>query len=403
MSVLSGKKILLGISGGIAAYKTANLVRLFIKAGAQVQVVMSPASLHFVTPLTLATLSKNPVYSTFYNEEEATGEWNNHVELGLWADLMLVAPATANTLSKMANGNCDNLLIATYLSAKCPVYFAPAMDLDMYKHPSTLDSFHKLKSFGNTIIPAENGELASGLSGEGRMAEPENIVAFLENDILEKLPLKGKKILVTAGPTFEAIDPVRFIGNHSSGKMGFDIANEAAKNGAEVILISGPTHLKTENSQVNLIRVTSAQEMYDACHQYYTDVDVAIAAAAVADYKPKNVANQKIKKNDATFTIELEKTKDILGSLGAIKKNQFLIGFALETENEIEHAKLKIQKKNLDLIVLNSLNDKGAGFGKPTNKVTFIDKNFQIEPMDLKSKEAVALDIINKIIQHYDA
>ncbi len=403
MSVLSGKKILLGVSGGIAAYKTANLVRLFIKAGAQVQVVMSPASLHFVTPLTLATLSKNPVYSTFYNEEEATGEWNNHVELGLWADLMLVAPATANTLSKMANGNCDNLLIATYLSAKCPVYFAPAMDLDMYKHPSTLDSFHKLKSFGNTIIPAENGELASGLSGEGRMAEPENIVAFLENDILEKLPLKGKKILVTAGPTFEAIDPVRFIGNHSSGKMGFDIANEAAKNGAEVILISGPTHLKTENSQVNLIRVTSAQEMYDACHQYYTDVDVAIAAAAVADYKPKNVANQKIKKNDATFTIELEKTKDILASLGAIKKNQFLIGFALETENEIEHAKLKIQKKNLDLIVLNSLNDKGAGFGKPTNKVTFIDKNFQIEPMDLKSKEAVALDIINKIIQHYDA
>ena len=403
MSVLSGKKILLGISGGIAAYKTATLVRLFIKAGAHVQVIMTPASKDFVTPLTLSTLSKNPVHSTFYNEEDENAQWNNHVELGLWADLMLVAPATANTLSKMANGNCDNLLIATYLSAKCPVYFAPAMDLDMYKHPSTLDSFHKLKSFGNTIIPAENGELASGLSGEGRMAEPENIVAFLENDILEKLPLKGKKILVTAGPTFEAIDPVRFIGNHSSGKMGFDIANEAAKNGAEVILISGPTHLKTENSQVNLIRVTSAQEMYDACHQYYTDVDVAIAAAAVADYKPKNVANQKIKKNDATFTIELEKTKDILASLGAIKKNQFLIGFALETENEIEHAKLKIQKKNLDLIVLNSLNDKGAGFGKPTNKVTFIDKNFQIEPMDLKSKEAVALDIINKIIQHYDA
>ena len=403
MSVLSGKKILLGISGGIAAYKTANLVRLFIKAGAQVQVVMSPASLHFVTPLTLATLSKNPVYSTFYNEEESTGEWNNHVELGLWADLMLIAPATANTLSKMANGNCDNLLIATYLSAKCPVYFAPAMDLDMYKHPSTLDSFHKLKSFGNIIIPAETGELASGLSGEGRMAEPENIIAFLENDILEKLPLKGKKILVTAGPTYEAIDPVRFIGNHSSGKMGFDIANQAANNGAEVILISGPTHFKIDNPLINLVRVTSAQEMYDACHAYYDKVDVAIAAAAVADYKPKNVAHQKIKKNDATFTIELEKTKDILASLGTIKKNQFLIGFALETENEIEHAKLKIQKKNLDLIVLNSLNDEGAGFGKSTNKVTFIDKNFQIEPMDLKSKEAVALDIINKIIQHYDA
>ena len=400
MSVLSGKKILLGISGGIAAYKTANLVRLFIKAGAQVQVVMSPASLHFVTPLTLATLSKNPVYSTFYNEEESTGEWNNHVELGLWADLMLIAPATANTLSKMAN---DNLLIATYLSAKCPVYFAPAMDLDMYKHPSTLDSFHKLKSFGNIIIPAETGELASGLSGEGRMAEPENIIAFLENDVLEKLPLKGKKILVTAGPTYEAIDPVRFIGNHSSGKMGFDIANQAANKGAEVILISGPTHFKIDNPLINLVRVTSAQEMYDACHAYYDKVDVAIAAAAVADYKPKNVAHQKIKKNDATFTIELEKTKDILASLGTIKKNQFLIGFALETENEIEHAKLKIQKKNLDLIVLNSLNDEGAGFGKSTNKVTFIDKNFQIEPMDLKSKEAVALDIINKIIQHYDA
>ena len=403
MSVLSGKKVLLGISGGIAAYKTANLVRLFIKAGAQVQVVMSPASLHFVTPLTLATLSKNPVYSTFYNEEEATGEWNNHVELGLWADLMLVAPATANTLSKMANGNCDNLLIATYLSAKCPVYFAPAMDLDMYKHPSTLDSFHKLKSFGNIIIPAESGELASGLSGEGRMAEPENIVSFLERDLLEKLPLKGKKILITAGPTYEAIDPVRFIGNHSSGKMGFDIANEAVNKGAEVILVTGPTHLNVQNSAIKLIRVTSAQDMYDACHEFYNSVDVAIAAAAVADYRPKNVAEQKIKKNEATFSIELEKTKDILASLGEQKENQFLIGFALETENEIEHAKQKIQKKNLDLIVLNSLNDKGAGFGMPTNKVTFISKDFTIEPKELKSKEEVAQDIINKVIQFYNA
>ncbi len=403
MSVLSGKKILLGVSGGIAAYKTANLVRLFIKAGAQVQVVMSPASLHFVTPLTLATLSKNPVYSTFYNEEEGNGEWNNHVELGLWADLMLVAPATANTLSKMANGNCDNLLIATYLSAKCPVYFAPAMDLDMYKHPSTLDSFHKLKSFGNIIIPAESGELASGLVGEGRMAEPENIVSFLERDLLEKLPLKGKKILITAGPTYEAIDPVRFIGNHSSGKMGFDIANEAVNKGAEVILVTGPTHLNVQNSTIKLIRVTSAQDMYDACHEFYNSVDVAIAAAAVADYRPKNVANQKIKKNDATFSIELEKTKDILASLGEQKKNQFLIGFALETENDIEHAKQKIQNKNLDLIVLNSLNDEGAGFGKATNKVTFISKDFTIEPKELKSKEAVAKDIINKVIQFYDA
>jgi phosphopantothenoylcysteine decarboxylase/phosphopantothenate--cysteine ligase len=403
MSVLSGKKILLGISGGIAAYKTASLVRLFIKAGAQVQVVMSPASLHFVTPLTLATLSKNPVYSTFYNEEEGTGEWNNHVELGLWADLMIVAPATANTLSKMANGNCDNLLIATYLSAKCPVYFAPAMDLDMYKHPSTLDSFLKLNSFGNIIIPAENGELASGLSGEGRMAEPENIITFIENDILDKLPLKGKKILITAGPTYEAIDPVRFIGNHSSGKMGFDIANEAANQGAEVVLISGPTHLNVQNSSIKLIRVTSAQDMYDACLEYYYSIDVAIAAAAVADYRPKNVASQKIKKSEATFSIELEKTKDILATLGEQKKNQFLIGFALETENEIEHAKQKIQKKNLDLIVLNSLKDSGAGFGSPTNKVTFISKDFSIEPKELKSKEEVAQDIINKVIQFYDA
>ena len=403
MSVLSGKKILLGISGGIAAYKTANLVRLLIKAGAQVQVVMSPASLHFVTPLTLATLSKNPVYSTFYNEEEGNGEWNNHVELGLWADFMLIAPATANTLSKMANGNCDNLLIATYLSAKCPVYFAPAMDLDMYKHPSTLDSFHKLKTFGNIMIPAESGELASGLVGEGRMAEPENIVAFLEKDIASKLPLKGKKILITAGPTYEAIDPVRFIGNHSSGKMGFDIADEAANNGAEVILVSGPTHLNVKNNSVKVVRVTSAQEMYDACHEYYNEVDVAIAAAAVADYRKKNVANQKIKKNESTFSIELEKTKDILASLGEQKKKQFLIGFALETENEIEHAKQKIQKKNLDLIVLNSLNDKGAGFGQPTNKVTFISKDFEIEPKKLKSKEEVAQDIINKVIQFYNA
>ena len=403
MSVLSGKKILLGISGGIAAYKTANLVRLLIKAGAQVQVVMSPASLHFVTPLTLATLSKNPVYSTFFNEEEGNGEWNNHVELGLWADFMLIAPATANTLSKMANGNCDNLLIATYLSAKCPVYFAPAMDLDMYKHPSTLDSFEKLKSFGNTMIPAESGELASGLVGEGRMAEPENIVDFLEKDIASKLPLKDKKILITAGPTYESIDPVRFIGNHSSGKMGFDIANEAANNGAEVILISGPTHLNVKNNSVKIVRVTSAQEMYDACHLFYEKVDVAIAAAAVADYRPKNVANQKIKKKESTLFIELEKTKDILASLGELKKNQFLIGFALETENEIDHAKQKIQKKNLDLIVLNSLNDKGAGFGEPTNKVTFISKDFEIEPKELKSKEEVAQDIINKIIQFYNA
>ncbi|WP_125722883.1 bifunctional phosphopantothenoylcysteine decarboxylase/phosphopantothenate--cysteine ligase CoaBC [Flavobacterium ustbae] len=401
MSVLNGKKILLGVSGGIAAYKTATLVRLFIKAGAHVQVIMTPASKDFVTPLTLSTLSKNPVHSSFFNEDDADAVWNNHVELGLWADLMLVAPATANTLSKMATGNCDNLLIATYLSAKCPVYFAPAMDLDMYKHPSTLSSFAALKQYGNSMIPAENGELASGLSGEGRMAEPENIVAFLEADLESKLPLKGKKILVTAGPTYEAIDPVRFIGNHSSGKMGFDIANEAASLGAEVFLIAGPTHFKAKNSLIKVVDVVSAQEMYDACHLYFNEVDVAIAAAAVADYRPKFVADQKIKKNTEEFSIELEKTKDILSSLGTIKKNQFLIGFALETENEIENAKLKIQKKNLDLIVLNSLQDKGAGFKKETNKVTFIDKNFEIEPMELKSKESVAADILNKVILHF--
>ena len=401
MSVLKDKKILLGISGGIAAYKTASLVRLFIKAGAHVQVIMTPASKDFVTPLTLSTLSKKPVFSSFYNDDDKNAEWNNHVELGLWADIIVIAPATANTLSKMANGNCDNLLIATYLSAKCPVYFAPAMDLDMYKHQSTIASFAALKSFGNTIIPAENGELASGLSGEGRMAEPENIIAFLEFDLESKLPLKNKKILITAGPTYEAIDPVRFIGNHSSGKMGFDIANCAANLGAEVILVSGPSNCKIQNNSIKLISVISAQEMFDVCQQFFNDVDVAIAAAAVADYRPKVVATQKIKKNDASFNIELEKTQDILASLGQTKKNQFLIGFALETENEIENAKLKIQKKNLDLIVLNSLQDHGAGFGKPTNKVTFIDNNFNIEPLELKLKEQVATDIINKVIQHY--
>jgi phosphopantothenoylcysteine decarboxylase/phosphopantothenate--cysteine ligase len=409
MSVLSGKKIVLGVSGGIAAYKTASLVRLFIKAGAHVQVIMTPASKDFVTPLTLSTLSKRPVYSSFYNDEtELTSDgnpqrqdaqWNNHVEIALWADLMVIAPATANTLSKMVNGNCDNLLIATYLSAKCPVYFAPAMDLDMYKHPSTISSFATLRKFGNTIIPAESGELASGLSGEGRMAEPENIVAFLENDIENQLPLRNKAILITAGPTYEAIDPVRFIGNHSTGKMGFDIAKEAANQGAKVVLVSGPTHLNIHHPNIVLVRVTSAEEMYNACHQHYENCDVAICAAAVADYKPKNYALQKIKKSEAALSIELEKTKDILDSLGKAKKNQYLIGFALETENEIENAKLKIQKKNLDLIVLNSLNDEGAGFGKPTNKITFINSDFTVEPMELKAKEEVAVDIINKVIQ----
>ncbi|MBQ0908889.1 bifunctional phosphopantothenoylcysteine decarboxylase/phosphopantothenate--cysteine ligase CoaBC [Flavobacterium sp. F-328] len=402
MSVLNGKKILLGISGGIAAYKTASLVRLFIKAGAHVQVIMTPASKDFVTPLTLSTLSKNPVHSSFYNQDDENEKWNNHVELALWADFIVIAPATANTLSKMTHGTCDNLLIAAYLSAKCPVYFAPAMDLDMYKHPSTVASFQALSSFGNVMIPAETGELASGLSGEGRMAEPENIIAFIEADLESKLPLKGKKILITAGPTYEAIDPVRFIGNHSSGKMGFDIAQVAADLGASVTLVTGPTHLKINHSLIQVVPVVAAEQMYQACHEFYKDVDVAIAAAAVADYKPKYKADQKIKKASDDFTIELEKTKDILSSFGAQKKQQFLIGFALETENEIENAKLKIQKKNLDLIVLNSLQDDGAGFGTPTNKITFIDKNFSIEPMPLKSKEAVAADIVAKVLKHFN-
>lgn len=402
MSVLSGKKILLGISGGIAAYKTASLVRLFIKAGAHVKVVMTPASKDFITPLTLSTLSKNPVASSFYHEEDENAVWNNHVELGLWADLFVIAPATANTLSKMVSGNCDNILIATYLSAKCPVYVAPAMDLDMYRHPSTKHSFTALEHYGNKVIPAETGELASGLSGEGRMAEPENIVTFIEKDIEGKLPLRTKKILVTAGPTYEPIDPVRFIGNHSTGKMGFDIAKAAAGQGAQVILITGPTHLQLEHPLVKVIRVTSSEEMYAECHNYFGTVDSAIAAAAVADYKPKKVAPQKIKKSESTMVLELEKTRDILASLGEKKQHQFLIGFALETENEIDNAKLKITKKNLDLIVLNSLNDKGAGFGSDTNKVTFIDRNFNEEPMELKTKEAVATDIINKIKAHYN-
>ena len=402
MSILSGKNILLGITGGIAAYKTAFLVRHFIKAGAHVKVVMTDNAKDFITPLTLSTLSKNPVLSTFTEEEDENAVWNNHVDVGLWADIMVIAPATANTLSKMANGVCDNFLLAVYLSAKCPVYYAPAMDLDMYKHQSTLQSFEKLKSFGNNMIPAAHGELASGLIGEGRMAEPEAIVSYIENDILDKLPLKGKKVLITAGPTYEAIDPVRFIGNHSTGRMGFELAKRAANLGASVILITGPTNFDVQNSLINIKRVTSAQDMYDAVHIEYATTDIAILSAAVADYKPKNVATQKIKKKDAALSIELEPTKDILASMGAIKKTQFLVGFALETNNEIENAKKKLNKKNLDAIVLNSLNDKGAGFGKPTNKITFIDKTLQMSSFELKPKEEVAKDIFEEILKRID-
>ncbi|MFI0431320.1 bifunctional phosphopantothenoylcysteine decarboxylase/phosphopantothenate--cysteine ligase CoaBC [Mariniflexile sp. HMF6888] len=403
MSILSGKNILLGISGGIAAYKTASLVRLFVKLGANVKVVMTPSSKDFITPLTLSTLSKHPVYSSFTNEEDDNAIWNSHVDLGLWADLFIIAPATANTLSKMVNGVCDNLLIATYLSAKCPVYFAPAMDLDMYKHESTLRSFKALKSYGNVMIPATSGELASGLVGEGRMAEPEDIVSFIENDVLEKLPLKGKKILITAGPTHEAIDPVRFIGNHSSGKMGFEIAKASANLGAEVILITGPTQQKVSHSLINVIPVVSAQDMYNAVHEHFKTVDIAILSAAVADYKPKEVAAQKIKKKTSTLTLELEKTKDILASLGEIKTNQYLVGFALETDNELENAKDKLKRKNLNLIVLNSLNDTGAGFKSDTNKVTFIDAKDTVTEFQLKSKADVANDLLNKILEQINA
>lgn len=398
MSILRDKKILLAISGGIAAYKTAHLTRLFIKAGAHVQIVMTPASLDFITPLTLSTLSKNPVFWQFYDDKDPSKEWNNHVELGLWADYMVIAPTTANTLAKMANGQCDNLLLATYLSSKCPVYIAPAMDLDMYKHGSTKENLDKLKSYGNKIIPAESGELASGLEGEGRMAEPENIISFIEKDITSQLPYLGKKFLITAGPTYEAIDPVRFIGNHATGLMGYELAEMACKMGAEVILVSGPTSLKLKEKTINLVKVKSSDEMYEACMQLYENVDYVICAAAVADYKPKNVANQKIKKQDENFTLELVKTKDILKHIGTTKTNQVVVGFALETENEIENAKQKITKKNLDCIVLNSMNDSGAGFGVNTNKVTIINNKMEETPLELKLKSEVALDILNYLL-----
>ena len=401
--MLGGKNILLGITGGIAAYKTTFLVRLLIKAGAQVKIVMTQSASSFVSPLTLSTLSKNPVLMDFVNQEDGSISWNNHVELGLWADIMLIAPATANTLSKMANGVCDNLLLATYLSAKCPVYFAPAMDLDMYKHPSTRTSIDKLESFGNVMIAAESGELASGLHGEGRMAEPENIVRFIQDDLAKNLPLKNKKVLITAGPTHEAIDPVRFLGNRSSGTMGFELAKRAANLGATVILVSGPTNLNVDHNGINLIRVTSAQEMYDTCHKYFKDMDIAIAAAAVADYRPKHVAQEKIKKTDGDLNIELERNPDILKSLGENKAKQFLVGFALETENELENAQGKLQRKNLDAIVLNSLKDDGAGFGGGTNKITFIDKNLDIKTFALKTKPEVASDIWEEIISRIHA
>lgn len=411
MTVLNGKNILLGVTGGIAAYKTVFLVRSLVKKGARVKVVMTEAAKDFVTPLTLATLSKNDVYTSFIKEENPTDDlqktsWNNHVDLAMWADVMIIAPATANTMSKMAHGACDNFLMAVYLSAECPVFYAPAMDLDMYKHPSTEATFEKLNAFGNIQIPATYGELASGLIGQGRMAEPEDIIDFVEKELAENLPLKNKKILITAGPTYEALDPVRFIGNHSSGKMGYALAEEAANLGAKVFLVSGPTAMKIEEKNLQNIhvdRVTSAEEMYQASHRYFETVDIAILSAAVADYKPAEVAAEKIKKDDGTMTLHLTKTKDILMSLGEIKKHQFLVGFALETENEETNAKIKLKKKNLDLIVLNSLRDEGAGFQSDTNKVTLISRNNKVVPFEVKPKNEVAKDILNYIIDQIHA
>ncbi|MEO1052111.1 MAG: bifunctional phosphopantothenoylcysteine decarboxylase/phosphopantothenate--cysteine ligase CoaBC [Bacteroidota bacterium] len=395
--MLQGKKILLGVSGSIAAYKAAMLTRLLIKAGAEVKVVMTQTATEFITPLTLSTLSKNPVLTDFVKDK--TGQWNNHVELGLWADVMLIAPITANTLGKMANGLCDNLLLATYLSARCPVFVAPAMDLDMYAHPSTRENLQKITGYGNKVIEVSFGELASGLIGNGRMAEPEFIVNYLSNHFRGEQKLAGKRALITAGPTYEAIDPVRFIGNHSSGKMGYALAQELASQGAEVDLVSGPSNQTIEVSGVKVTKVTSAEEMYEACSQIFPASDINILAAAVADYRPQVKFEQKFKKKSEEFDLKLTKTKDIAYELGKLKKdNQFTVGFALETENEVEHAQKKLQSKNFDMIVLNSLQDKGAGFGHNTNKVTLIDRDNNIEKFELKTKKEVAQDIVTAII-----
>jgi phosphopantothenoylcysteine decarboxylase/phosphopantothenate--cysteine ligase len=396
--MLEGKKIILGICGSIAAYKSAALARLLVKAGAEVKVVMTPDATNFITPLTLSTLSKNPVLVEYSIPE--TGEWNNHVELGLWGDLFLIAPASANTMAKMAKGQSDNLLTAVYLSAKCPVYFAPAMDLDMWKHKATQENIEKIRSFGNIMIPPGSGELASGLYGEGRMAEPEEIAAFLEADIKKNLPLVNQKILVTAGPTYEAIDPVRFIGNHSSGKMGFAIADQLAALGADVTLVAGPTAEKSRFKSIKRIDVTSAAEMLDACLRDYHECKACVMSAAVADYTPVTVSAQKIKKQDKGLTIELKKTTDILKTLGQHKADgQVLVGFALETNDEEKNAMEKLQKKNLDFIVLNSLKDEGAGFKTNTNKITIIDHKLHKTTFKLKDKEDVAADICQKLVE----
>ncbi len=396
-SMLQNKKILLGVTGSIAAYKAALLIRLLVKEGASVKVVMTAGAAVFITPLTLATLSKNPVLTEFVKDD--TGEWNNHVELGLWADLVLIAPASANTIAKCANGLCDNLLTAIYLSARCPVVFAPAMDLDMYKHASTQQNLQRLQSYGNHLIHAEHGELASGLVGEGRLAEPDHVVEALRFHFAQSQRLTGKRVLITAGPTVEAIDPVRFISNHSTGKMGYAIARVMAENGADVTLVSGPTTLPLPHPAIQLVSVHSAKEMYEATVQYFSQADVTVLAAAVADYTPGTVADKKMKKKEESFSLELKKTIDIAASLGKLKTpEQLMVGFALETDHEWENAIAKLQKKNLDLIVLNSLNDNGAGFGHDTNKITVIDRNQQAQYFQLKSKSEVAIDLVNLII-----
>jgi len=395
--MLNGKKIIVGVTGSIAAYKAAVLIRMLVKEGAEVKVLMTTSAKDFITPLTLATLSRNPVLVDFSNPTD--GSWNNHVELGLWADLMLVAPASANTIAKMANGLCDNLLLATYLSARCPVFIAPAMDVDMLKHATTKNNFNKVQSIGNTIISTNTGELASGLHGDGRMAEPEEIVALLVDELKKKVPLKGKVALVTAGPTYEAIDPVRFIGNYSSGKMGFAIAEELANKGAEVVLVSGPTSLTLKDPAIKRIDVTSAKEMLDACLKHYAVSSIIVMAAAVADFTLPVSAKQKIKNKTANLELTLEPTTDILKLIGSKKTSkQLLVGFALETNNEMQYAKEKLTKKKLDFIVLNSLRDKGAAFKSDTNKITIIDKYNKVLKFELKDKRKVAQDIVQKII-----
>lgn len=394
---LKGKKILLGITGSIAAYKIPHLVRLLKKEGADVQVIMTAASRDFVSQLTLATLSGNPAFHLPFNENN--GSWNSHVEFGLWADLMLIAPLSASTLSKMAHGQSDNLLTTTYLSAKCAVYFAPAMDLDMFAHPSTVKNIETLISYGNILIESQTGELASGLCGAGRMEEPEKILDIIIQHFKKKDDFAGKKVLITAGPTYEAIDPVRFIGNYSSGKMGYAIAHEFAKRGAEVTLISGPGTQKVTHPNIQRLGVQSAQQMFEACQNLFGHTDIAILSAAVADFKPKNVPSSKIKKEDGFHSIELEPTVDILKTLGSQKKNQLLIGFALETNNEVENAHKKLKSKNCDAIVLNSLQDSGAGFQHDTNKISIIDKTLTKTDFPLKSKTEVAADICDFILK----